>query len=127
MKILTNQVARILYSLPLLMFGMGHFTNATTMAEQMIPNLPGNTILVYLTGAALFAAAISIILKKMAGLSTLLLAVMLLSFAFIIHLPNMMSTDEMMSMMGTANFFKDIGLAGAALFMSGVFRNEKNS
>ena len=87
MNILINIVARILFVIPFAAIGMGHFMNASEMAEMMIPNLPGNTILVYLTGVALIAAAISILTKKMAPLATLLLGVMLLSFVFIIHLP----------------------------------------
>jgi len=125
MNILTNIVARILYVLPLAMFGLGHFTNADSMANMMLSGIPGGKILVYLTGLALIAAAVSILIKKKASLATLLLGIMLVLFAFIIHMPGMSNSDEMMAMTSTSNFFKDLGLAGSAFFMSGVFRKEE--
>ena len=125
MNILTNIVARILYVLPLAMFGLGLFTNADSMANMMLSGIPGGKILVYLTGLALIAAAVSILIKKKASLATLLLGIMLVLFAFIIHMPGMSNSDEMMAMTSTSNFFKDLGLAGSAFFMSGVFRKEE--
>jgi uncharacterized membrane protein len=70
MKILTDLVARILFILPLVGFGFGHFTQADAMAG-MVP-IPGGVFWIYLTGAALLAAAVSIIIKKKAALATLL-------------------------------------------------------
>jgi len=125
MNILTNIVARILFVLPMAMFGLGHFANADSMANMMLPGIPGNTILVYLTGLALIAITVSILIKKKASLATLLLGIMLVLFALIIHLPGMSNPDEMMAMSSTSNFFKDLGLAGAAFFMSGVFRKQE--
>ena len=125
LNIVTGIVARILFALPLIIFGFGHFTNANSMANMMLANVPGNVVLVYLTGIALLAAALAILIKKKAALATLLLGVMLLLFALIIHLPGIGNSDEMMAMTSMSNFFKDIGLSGAALFMSGVFRKEE--
>ena len=125
LNILTGIVARVLFALPLIMFGFGHFTNANAMANMMLANVPGNVVLVYLTGVALLAAALAIIIKKKAALATLLLGFMLLLFALIIHMPGMGSADEMVAMTSMSSFFKDIGLSGGAFFMSGVFRKEK--
>ena len=71
MKILTDLVARILFIVPLLGFGSGHLMNAGDMAG-MVP-IPGGVFWIYLTGVALLAAAVSIIIKKKAALATLLL------------------------------------------------------
>lgn len=126
MKILTNIVARILFVLPLVLFAMGHLTNANSMAEMMLPNFPGAIFFVYLTGLALLAAAISILIKKKASLATLLLALLLIMIAFIVYFPSMIGTDPVAAEMAMPHFLKDLGLAGASLFMSGVFSKEEN-
>ncbi|MDH5398260.1 MAG: DoxX family protein [Cyclobacteriaceae bacterium] len=125
MKPVTNLIARILFVIPLVAFGLGHFVNANEMAQNRIPDLPGGIMFVYLTGAALIAAAVSILLKKKAALATLLLGVILLLFALMVHLPFLMSEDPVVAMSGRTNFLKDIGLAGAAWFMSGVYYKEE--
>ncbi len=124
MKILTDLVARILFIIPLVGFGFGHFANAGAMAG-MVP-IPGGVIWIYLTGAAMLAAAVSIIIKKKAALATLLLGIMLVIFALSIHLPGMIGAeDAMQSQSAMAMMLKDLGLAGGAFFMSGVFRKEE--
>ena len=116
-----STAGRVLFALPLLGFGFGHFTNASAMSG-MVP-LPGEIIWVYITGTALIAAAVSVIIQKKAGLATLLLGIMLLIFVAAVHVPNMTSSDPNLQMMGMTNTFKDVGLAGASFFMSGNFKN----
>ena len=126
MKILTDLVARILFILPLVGFGFGHFMNANAMAGMVPSFIPGGVFWIYLTGAALLAAAISIMIKKKAALATLLLGVMLVIFALSMHLPGMMNaSDEAAGMASMAMMLKDLGLAGAAFFMSGKFSDEE--
>ena len=116
MKILTDLVARILFALPLLVFSSFHFMNAEMMSS-MAPF--GGVILVYITGVALLAASVSIIIKKKAALATLLLGVFFILTATLVHLPG---GEESMP-----NLLKDVALAGAALFMSGVFKKEEDA
>jgi len=111
-------VGRVMYCLPLVIFGFGHFGNASAMAP-MVP-LPGGVIWIYVTGIALLAAALSIIINKMTKLSGLLLGVMLIAFALGVHLQGMMGAeDEMAKMNFFGNMVKDLGLAGAAFYISG--------
>ncbi|MDX1628108.1 MAG: DoxX family protein [Fulvivirga sp.] len=110
-----STVGRFLYAIPMAVFGLFHFMNASQMAG-MVP-IPGGEIWVYITGAALLAAAISIMIQKKASLATLLLGVMLLIFALSIHLPSVMGGDQN----AMPNLLKDTALAGAAFFMSGKF------
>ena len=116
MKILTDLVARILFALPLLVFSSFHFMNAEMMAT-MAPF--GGTIIVYITGVALLAASVSIIIKKKAALATLLLGVFFILTALLVHLPGGEASMP--------NLLKDTSLAGAALFMSGVFKKEEDA
>jgi uncharacterized membrane protein len=107
-------IGRFLYAIPMAVFGIFHFINASSMAG-MVP-IPGGAVWVYITGVALLAAAISIMIQKKASLATLLLAIMLLIFALSIHLPAVIGGDQN----AMPNLLKDMALAGAALFMSGT-------
>ena len=120
MKILTDLIARILFAVPMAMFGLFHFMNAEAMAE-MAPF--GGTIMVYITGVALLAAGVSIIIKKKAALATLLLGVFLILTATLVHVKSLMGGDEM----AMSSILKDVALAGASFFMSGVFAKEEEA
>jgi putative oxidoreductase len=106
-------VGRILYGLPLLVFGLLHFMSAQMMAGMVPAFVPGGVLWVYITGVALILAAIAIIANRFAALATFLLGIMLLSFAFTIHLPMLMGGD----MKAMSNLLKDTALAGAAFFV----------
>lgn len=122
MKTLTTTVARILFAIPMLIFGMMHFMNAGMMAG-MVP-LPGGVFWVYLTGLGLVAAAISIFTQKFTKIACLLLAVMLMMFVLTIHLPGVMSGDPAKMQMAMPNMLKDMALAGAALLLAGIYNKE---
>lgn len=106
-------IGRYLFALPMAIFGIMHFMNASAMAG-MAPF--GGAIMVYITGAALIAAAISIIIGKMDRLAALLLGIMLIIFALSIHLPGVLNAgDDQMAMAASmSNLLKDIALAGGA-------------
>jgi uncharacterized membrane protein len=110
-------IGRIVYAIPLAFFALGHFSNAPAMAG-MVPNyFPGGGVVwVYITGAALAAAAVSIILNKMTQLSGLLLAIMLFIFVFVLHLPGAIKGDQLFIAMA----MKDLGMAAGALMISGM-------
>ncbi|HMQ48491.1 MAG TPA: hypothetical protein PKA00_13785 [Saprospiraceae bacterium] len=97
-----------LFALPFLVFGLFHFMNAKGMAEAMNP--PGGEIMVYITGAALIAAAVSIFIGKMDKLATALLGVMLILFVLILHLPGAMDGNQL----STTMVLKDLSMAGGA-------------
>ncbi len=116
MKALTTTVARYLYAIPFVIFGLFHFMNAGKMAP-MVP-LPGGVFWIYLTGLGLVAAGISIIIQKRAKLAALLLGIMLLIFILTIHLPGLMNEATMQTSM--MNLLKDMALMGAAFTYSGL-------
>lgn len=93
-----------LYAIPFLVFASFHFLN-TEMLAGLAPF--GGSIIVYITGLALIAAAVSIMIGKYDKLASVLLAVMLLLFAILVHAPS--GAD------GMGNLLKDVSLAGAAL------------
>ncbi len=113
-------LGKYLYAIPMAIFGIMHFMNADAMAE-MAPF--GGAIMVYITGLALVAAAVSIIIGKMDKLASLLLALMLLIFVFSMHLPGVMSGDEAQMMTAMPALLKDTALAGAALMYASMAKD----
>jgi uncharacterized membrane protein YphA (DoxX/SURF4 family) len=77
--------------------------------------VPGGVLWVYLTGLALVAASLAIMVGKMAKLASFLLGVLMLVFAFTVHLAAVVGGDQM----AMGSFLKDMALAGAAFFYSG--------
>ena len=107
-----TKLGRFLLAVPIVIFGILHFMAADAMAG-MVP-LPGGAIWVYVTGIALIAAGVSIIIQKKARLASTLLAVLLLIFVFAIHLTGALAGGDsgQMSMM---SLLKDLAIAGGAL------------
>lgn len=123
MKILTTTVARIIFALPFGIFGVMHFMGAKDMAGMVPSFIPGGVFWIYLTGAALVAACVSIIIQKMAKLASLLLALMLLLFILTMHVPGLM--NEMTMQMSMMSLLKDMALMGGALTFAGIFDKEE--
>ena len=112
---------KFIYIIPLALFGLMHFANAQQMASMVPSWLPGATFWVYFTGLGLIAAAVALIINKKVTLAMTLLGVELLSFALLIHLPAIIGGDQM----AVASLLKDVSLAGAALFIAGVYQEAK--
>jgi hypothetical protein len=105
--------ALIIFSLPMALFGVFHFLGADKMAG-MVP-VPGGAIWVYLTGLCLIAGAVGIItnLNGLGSTAAFLLGVLVLVFAFTIHLPGMMAGGQG-AMSAQVSFLKDIIITGGA-------------
>ena len=103
-------VGKLMYALVMAAFGVGHLTNAEMMAGMVPDYMPVPVVIVYLIGVALIAAAVSLLIGKKAQLAMTLLGVMLLLFAIMVQLPGGEASMPML--------LKDLGLAGAAWFMS---------
>ncbi len=108
-------LGRWVFPLPFILFGLAHFTSAETMAEYVVPAyMPAKIFWVYLSGVGLLAAAASMYLGKYDKLATTLLAVMLLLFALMVHLPGVLEGGDKMQQ-AMPSFLKDIGLASASM------------
>jgi len=117
------KIGRFVYAIPFAIFGLFHFMNANAMAG-MVP-IPGGSFWVYLTGIALVGASLALIIQKEVKLVALLLGIMLLIFALSIHLPGVISGGEGMQT-SMSNMLKDLALAGAAFFVSGVYSDKES-
>lgn len=125
MNVLTGSVARILYALPFGIFGLLHFMNANAMAG-MVP-IPGGVFWVYLTGLALVAASVSMIIEKYTRLACILLGIMLLIFVLSIHLPGVIGAESQQAMQASmSSLLKDAALAGGAWILAGKYESESS-
>ena len=108
-------LGRWVFALPFAIFGLFHFMNADAMANYVVPvYMPAKAIWVYLSGAGLIAATVSMLIGKYDKLATTLLGIFLLLLVLMVHLPGAMAGGEgaqaSMSML-----LKDLALAGACL------------
>lgn len=112
-----TKIGRYLLALPMTVFGLLHFMGAEQMAG-MVP-VPGGVIWVYVTGIALVAAGVAIILQKKARLAAALLAILVLIFVLTIHLPAVLTGGDG-GQMAMAGLLKDLAIAGGALVYAGT-------
>ncbi|MFQ5445375.1 MAG: DoxX family protein [Saprospiraceae bacterium] len=106
-------LGKYIFAIPFAVFGVMHLMNADAMAG-MSPF--GGAIVVYITGVALIAAAVSIIIGKMDKLATTLLALFLILTTLLVHAKGLSNAaDEMASAASMGNLLKDLALAGAAM------------
>ncbi|WKK80855.2 DoxX family protein [Marivirga arenosa] len=117
---LISNIGRFLFAIPMIIFGVFHFVNTKTLQNVVPSFIPGHTFWVYLTGAALVAAGISILIKRRIHLVSNLLAIMLLIFAVFVHLPMAMEGNQL----SASSLLKDIALAGASFVIGQYFKNE---
>jgi uncharacterized membrane protein YphA (DoxX/SURF4 family) len=83
----TVTLGRILFALPMAVFGVQHFMYATFIATLIPAWIPGHPFWTYLTGVAFIAACVSIVTGKKARLSASLLGLMFLLWFVLLHAP----------------------------------------
>jgi uncharacterized membrane protein len=106
-----TKFAEIIFALVMGYFGVMHFMNADKMSGGVPDYFPGDgKMWIYITGAGLIAAALSILINKFKLLGCYLLAAMLLIFVFTLHLQPAMDGNP-------GNLLKDTALAMAAIII----------
>jgi uncharacterized membrane protein len=114
------RIGVVLYALVIGFFGVNHFLNGTGFQNTIPSFVPYHIFWVYLTGAALIAAAISFLTGKYTRAAGLFLALFLLVIVFTIHMPALMRSEgSPIISIALTNLVKDTGLAGAALMIAG--------
>jgi putative oxidoreductase len=110
----------ILYALVIGFFGVNHFLHGTGFQNTVPSFIPGGIFWVYLTGAALIAAAISFLTGKYTRLAGILLALFLIIIVFTVHLPALINYEGSGAVsLPLINLVKDTGLAAGALMIAG--------
>ena len=122
MKRMTT-IGRILFALPFAAFGINHFLMTDYYVGMLTSFIPLGAYTILLTGLMMLAASISIILKKLVRLSTILLAILLFIFIVTIHIPHLLSgVDRTVTLI---TLLKDISLMGGSLMIAGIYSEEE--
>ena len=122
MKRMTT-IGRILFAFPFAIFGINHFLMTDYYVGLLTSFIPLGAYTIILTGLMLIAASISIIMKKLVKVSTILLAVLLFIFIITIHIPHLINdNDKAISLIA---LFKDISLMGGSLMIAGIYSEEE--
>lgn len=104
-------LGRWLFAIPFAVFGLIHFMDTTQMADRIPSYLPVPVFWVYLAGGGLIAAATAMLLGKYDKLAAIILAIELLLFVTLLHLPRVIGSDQSV----LAEMMKDLSLSGAAM------------
>ncbi len=107
---------KVLYAVPFIVFGIIHFINAQAMGGYVPAYIPGGAFWVYVTGAVFIVAALAILLGKMTKELSLVLAIQLLVFVALIHIPGVLKGNQM----NVSGMLKDLSLAGGALLIASM-------
>lgn len=111
-------LGRVFFAAPMAVFAAQHFTD-TKFVAQIVPSwLPAHLFWTYFVGAALIAAALSIVVKKQARLAAILLAALLILFVLLIHIPNIIAHPR--NVLTWALGFRDLAFSGGALGFAGT-------
>ncbi|MEM7572862.1 MAG: DoxX family protein [Bacteroidota bacterium] len=106
-----TQFGKWLFILPFAVFGLLHFGPLEYTLPYVPEFLPLPSFWIYFSGLGLLAFCLSAMLGKLDRLAAYLLALMLLLFVAIIHIPGAIQGD-FVQLIG---IFRDTAMAGAAL------------
>ena len=115
------KLGKYLFAIPFIVFSLFHFMGASDMAAMA----PGGVVMVYISGIAMLAAGVSIIIGKYDKLAAVLLALLLIIYIVTIHIPGIMGAgdDAMAMQMSMGGLLKDLALAGGALMYAGMAKD----
>ena len=115
------KLGKYLFAIPFIVFSLFHFMGASDMAAMA----PGGVVMVYISGVAMLAAGVSIIIGKYDKLAAVLLALLLIIYIVTIHIPGLMGAgdDAMAMQMSMGGLLKDLGLAGGALMYASMAKD----
>ena len=116
-------IGRVLFALMFVTGGLNHFTKAQAMTGYaQFKKVPAAKASVLLSGLVLLLGGLSVILGVYADLGALALAVALLAMALKMH-DFWAQSDPQAKQTETIAFFKNVSMAGAALFIFALVAN----
>ncbi len=116
-----TSLGKYIFLVPFFFSGVSHLMGADGMTGAVPSFLPGGVLWVYLTGAAMLAFVIATFIGKFDKLAAVLLGILMLVFAFAVHLPQQGSNPMWM-----VGFLKDLGLAGGAFMMADKYSRDNS-
>lgn len=117
------RIVQAVFGVPWLVFGIQHFMYADFVAGLVPSYFPARLFFAYFTGAAMFAAGVSLIVNIKSRLAATLLGVMLLMFVLLIHVPKLASDPAVM--MTWTRALQDVAIASAAFMLAGALSKQE--
>lgn len=114
------KLSKWLFILPFAVFGVLHFGPLEFSLPYVPDYLPFKAFWVYFSGICLIAFTVSAILKKLDKLAAVLLALMMMLFVIMIHIPKAMEGDFVQFIA----IFRYTGMAGAALMYAQFYAKD---
>jgi len=117
------KIGTIIYALVIAFFGINHFLSGTGL-QRMVPRfIPGGLFWVYITGVALIAAAIAILIGKYKYAAAIGIAIFLFTIVLTVHVPAVFGAPDANAMrFPLTNLMKDTAMGAAALIIAGLSR-----
>ena len=115
-KILT--LGPLFFAFPMAVFAAQHFTEAKAVATLVPSWIPEHLFWTYFVGTALVAASASIVARKHAQPAAILLAVMLILFVLLLHVPSIMADPN--NVIAWAIALRDVAFSAGAMAFAGA-------
>ena len=115
-----SHIAIYLLSVIMIIFGIYHIRNPRNMLAFVPENLPGGINWVYVIGIVLIVAALAFIFNKFVKITAYLLALLLIIFVLMIHLPTYNNAgDPDLRQTAFIDMLQDLAIAAFALHIAG--------
>jgi uncharacterized membrane protein len=115
-----SHIAIYLLSVVMIIFGIYHIRNPRNMLAFVPENLPGGINWVYVIGIVLIVAALAFILNKFVKITAYLLALLLIIFVLVIHLPIYKNAGDLdLRQTAFIDILQNLAIAAFALHIAG--------
>jgi len=110
----------ILFSIPIISFGILHFLHAKDVADYVPSWVPNRLFWAYLAGTALIGSGLAIILKIKAGLAATLLGIMIFIWFIVLHVPRVIASPVAYLGSEITSAFIALAYSGIAFVIAGA-------
>jgi uncharacterized membrane protein len=121
--VIASRGGEIVFAAALVVVGVQHFLYADFVATIVPSWIPAKLFWAYFVGVAFFTAALSIVLRRIAHLSTALLGAMFLTFFLILHIPRVAAAPNDGKEWTSA--FVALAFGGGALILGSAGANRR--
>jgi len=116
----------ILFSIPLICFGILHFLLAKESSTYIPSWIPGHLFWMYFTGTALIGSGVAIILKIKTTLIAALAGLMMFTWFIILHVPRIIISPAIYMGSEIASAGLALAYSGIAFIVAGRTKNDKS-
>jgi hypothetical protein len=110
----------ILFSIPIISFGILHFVYAKGVANYAPSWVPNRIFWVYLAGIGLIGSGFAIILKIWSGLAAALLGTMIFIWVIVLHIPRVIASPSAYLGSEITSAFIALAYSGIAFVIAGT-------